>query len=322
MLTVGIVGTNFVSEWFVAAARRCSEVVQPVAVCSRSIDTAREFAAEHDLGHAFDDLVSMCEVVDIVYIASPISAHHEQALAAIDAGCHVLVEKAMTSTLAETEEIFAAAEARGVIAMEAMRNIHTAAHEAIRDALPRLGSIRYAHLEKCQYSSRYDKFRAGIVTNAFNPELGNSAVADMGVYPLQPTLELFGVPSSTSGTSVRLENGFDAAGTMLLTYEGFKVDVVYSKITGARGPNIIQGEDGTLEIDDIAETSRIVLRSKGAEPETILETAPVAPADTMHHQIRHFAEQVDAGRIDPRWRDVTIATRRLLDEHLARQPLS
>jgi predicted dehydrogenase len=67
-----------------------------VAVGSRAAASAERFAAEHGIPRAhasyralFDD-----DEVDIVYIASPHSHHREMTIAALDAGRHVLCEKA------------------------------------------------------------------------------------------------------------------------------------------------------------------------------------------------------------------------------------
>ncbi len=91
-MDIGIVGTNFISEWFVAACRAGSGRVRPAAVCSRDAARGAEFAARSDLPRSFTTVEEMCEAVDAVYIASPTSAHHPQAMAAIEAGRHVLIE--------------------------------------------------------------------------------------------------------------------------------------------------------------------------------------------------------------------------------------
>jgi hypothetical protein len=49
----------------------------------------------------------------------------------------------------------------------------------------------------------------------------------------------------------------------------------------------------------------------------LVDTPPVTPADTMIHELDVFADQVDAGRVDPHWRDISLAVRRIMDAHLA-----
>ncbi|NLH69139.1 MAG: Gfo/Idh/MocA family oxidoreductase [Brooklawnia sp.] len=317
MLRFGIIGTNFISEWFIAAARRTNGRVVPAAVCSRDLARGQNFARRQGIDQAFDDLTAMAEVVDAVYVASPNAFHHEQALVAIEAGRHVLVEKTMATSAAQVREIFAAAQSRGVVAMEAMRNLHAPAHSMVRDLLPHLGVVRQARIEKLQYSSRYDRFRAGKYMNAFDPALGNSALADIGVYCLHPALDLFGMPKDTTGTSLLLDNGFEGAGSMTWGYDGLVVDLSWSKITRGVNPSVIYGEDAALTLDDVGETSVITLRPRGGEPE-VLYDLPTAAPDNMHHELVDFADQVDAGATDPRWSQLSVWTRDLMDAHLAR----
>lgn len=316
MLRFGIVGTNFISDWFTEACGKTDGMVTPVAVYSRSEERGQQFAESNSIPLVFTDLSQMIDEVDAVYVASPTSAHFPQALEAIRAGKHVLVEKTMTENAARTEELFTAAEAEGVVAMEAMRSLHAPAHTVVKDALPDLGTLRYAHLEMMQYSSRYDRHKSGEHMNAFDPSLGNSALADIGVYCLEAALDWFGIPESQSGDSVRLENGFEALGSIQLTYPGMLVDVVYSKVVQSVVPSVIAGEDGSLTIDNMAQPGRIVLERRG-EPEVLLfEAESPEPADSMHFEVLSFARQVQEGAMDPRWRKVTAAARQIMDKHL------
>ncbi len=317
MVRIGIVGTNFISEWFVAGARRTAGRVEPAAVYSRSAERAEAFAQQEVIARGFGDYEAMLDAVDAVYIASPTIAHHPQAMAAIAAGKHVLVEKTITQSLAEAEEIFAAAEKQGVVAMEAMRHLHTPDYRLIQDAIGRIGTIRYANIQMLQYSSRYDRFRAGEILNAFKPELGNSAIVDIGVYCLEPTIDLFGVPLSHTGHSVYLHNGFEGGGSIQFEYKQMIADVTYSKIIGGVAPSAIIGEDGAVTINMVGEPSLIELHGRDGK-ETLLECAPVHPSDTMQHELLVFAEQVESGVTDPRWKNVTLQARRIMDEHLAR----
>ena len=315
MLRFGIIGTNFITEWFVAACQATNGRVTPAAVCPRAPPRGQEFARRQGTDQASDDLAAMAEVVDAVYVASPNALHHDQALVAIEAGCHVLVEKTMATSAADVREIFAAAQSRGVVAMEAMRNVHAPAHSLVRDLLPRLGVVRQARIEKLQYSSRYDRFRAGQYMNAFDPALGNSALADIGVYCLHPALDLFGPPRDTTGTSLLLDNGFEGAGSMTWGYDGLVVDLSWSKITRGVNPSVIYGEDAAPTLDDVGETSMIVLWPRGGEPE-VLYDVPTAAPDNMHHELVAFADQVDAGATGARWSQLSVWARELMDAHL------
>lgn len=318
MLRFGIIGTNFISEWFIQGCQHSAGRAEPVAVMSRERSRAEAFATKNGLAHGVDSLDELFELVDAVYVATPHFAHHDQAVAAIAAGRHVLVEKTMAASAAEVRNIFDSAAEAGVVAMEAMRSLHTPAHQVIKQQAGELGTLRHARIEKYQYSSRYDAFRSGVVLNAFDPEMGNTALADIGVYCLQPAIDLFGPPRSATGVSLWLDNGFEGGGSMVLGHGDLVVDVTWSKVVAGLGPSVIHGEDATLIFDDPGETSEVLLQPRGGAPVVLWSAPKPKPAETMHHEIMAFCDQVDAGRTEPRWSQVSLITRELMDAHLAR----
>ena len=97
-----------------------------VAVGSRDAGRAADFAERNGVAWShgsYEDLVADDEV-QAVYVASPHSGHREHALLAIEAGKHVLIEKALARNSSEVEDIFGAAQRNHVFAMEAMWTRH------------------------------------------------------------------------------------------------------------------------------------------------------------------------------------------------------
>lgn len=316
-LRFGIIGTNFISDWFCWAARE-SGVAEPVAVFSRSEESGERFAAEHGLAEVHLSLESMLASasVDAVYVASPISAHHEQVLASLAAGRPVLCEKTLGADAEQEREIFHAAEQAGLVVMEAVRSLYDEAFDIVREQLPKVGAIRAVHFDKQQYSSRYDKVKAGEQLNAFNPALGNSAVGDIGVYVIAPAVDLFGTPSSAHGCGVRLANGFEAAGTLVMQYPDTVVSCTWSKISRSVAPSTIHGERGSMTIDSISGPGQITIEWPSGETEIILDRPPQADRDNMPAEVRRFVELVRSGQGDPRREEVSVTTRALMDEYL------
>jgi len=119
-------------RWAVVGPGRIAEkVVQDVvhvdgahvvAVASRSLQRAEDFAGRHDVERAYGSYAEVLADpdVDVLYIATPHPQHAPIALAALKAGKALLVEKSFTATVAGAEEIINTATARGVFAMEAM----------------------------------------------------------------------------------------------------------------------------------------------------------------------------------------------------------
>lgn len=306
-MKLGMIGTNFISDSLVEASRRVPEV-QLTAVLSRREETGRAFALRHGIPEVYTEMDAfLSSGLDAVYVATPNICHKEQAKAALLRGISVLSEKPMTLSLYDTEELFSVAEGTGAVLMEAMRPVHDPGWAAVMEHLDDIGILRSVHLEFCQYSSRYDKFRAGVVENAFNPALGNAAVMDIGVYPLHMAAYLFGRPTGVRSASVFLQNGFEGAGNAILTYEGgFLVDVAYSKITQSQNPSVFLGEDGSITVDKISSPKRIELRRRGEEAVLL----PVSPHENnMDCELRAFLRCIggDTATLS-RTRDASLAT--------------
>ena len=110
MMRWGIAATGNISN-SMAAALATIDGAEIVAVGSRTLAAADKFAAQHQISHAhgsYDDLWAD-PGVDIVYIGSPHSEHHAMTIAALDAGNHVLCEKAFAINAGQATEMIEAA---------------------------------------------------------------------------------------------------------------------------------------------------------------------------------------------------------------------
>src|SRR3954447_24469473 len=109
-----IVGTGGISRT-TAGDLHLTENLDLVAVASRTIDNASDFADEFEVPRAYGDISALLDDrdIDVVYIGTPIGTHAPLAQAALLAGKHVLVEKAFTTTAAEARALAALAAEQG-----------------------------------------------------------------------------------------------------------------------------------------------------------------------------------------------------------------
>ena len=158
-----VIGRNFVVDDFLAAAAERRDV-RLLGVYSRRADTGRAFADKHGAERVYTDLDALSGDgdLDFVYVASPNICHEAQTVRLLEGGRHVLVEKPAAPTLAGFDRMAASAERNGRVLMEAMMPAHMPALETVRAWLPRIAPVRTADFSYCQYSSRYDKFKARI----------------------------------------------------------------------------------------------------------------------------------------------------------------
>ncbi len=297
MIKLGIIGSNFVSDWLCESVSRVDGIVNH-ALYSRTAERGNEFSAKHGIPNVYTDLNAfLSSDIDAVYIASPNSCHFEQAMAAMEHGKHVLCEKPIATNSHDLAEMIAKAKEKGVILLEAMRPAFDPAFDAVKEALPSLGTIRYARFEYCQYSSRYDKFKNGEIMNAFNPKLGNAALMDIGVYALHTCVKLFGLPDldGIQAKSVMLSNGFEGMGTVLLPYGDFTAEILYSKIADSVQPSVILGENGGMMIDRLSVPAEVTLRLRGKETEAL----PFESRESnMDFETEEFVRLIRTGEAD------------------------
>lgn len=311
-VSFGIIGTNFISDWFVEASKQCEDT-SISCVYSRSLETGSAFAKKHGIERVYTDYSEMLNDsgINAVYVASPMFCHCEHTLKALRAGKHVLCEKMIAADHSEISEMRNEAISRDLVLLEAMRQDFDPSSHLIKEYIKRLGHIRRVTLEYCQYSSRYDKFKEGCVLNAFDPSMKNSALADIGIYPLHSCISLFGLPEKISSYSVFLENGFEGAGVATLSYGDMIASVIYSKISQSVNPSVIEGEDGSLTIDKINDPQKIIYYPKGAEP-TVLQCQKLE--NNMVYEIGAFCDMVNGKTDYLRYLDDSEKTMRCVDE--------
>ncbi len=300
----GIVGTNFISDWVIAASRQEARF-ELVAVYSRTQETADDYAAKHQIPHTFTSLEVMAksDLIDAVYIASPNFLHAEQSILCMQNGKHVLCEKPLASNAREASMMIDAAKKYQVTLMEAMKPTMTPNFSVVMENLHRVGKLRHYFSSYCQYSSRYEKYKAGIPVNAFDPSLSNGAVMDIGVYTIYPMVVLFGRPKQIKAQGVKLETGADVFGTVSFEYEnGMNATVLYSKVSDSVLQTEIQGESGNLILDRINLIKKVTFISGGtasmgkgmqSEPEDL---SVESDQDEYYYEMKAFIDLVLEGK--------------------------
>lgn len=295
MVNFGIIGTNSITNRFLEAGQTVEGFCLK-AVYSRSKERAEGYAKEHGADFSFDSLAEMaaCKEIDAVYVASPNALHASQSIEMMKAGKHVLCEKTIASNRRELRQMIDTAMENQVILLEAMRSVYSPGFAAISENLPKLGRIRRISFQFCQYSKRYDNFKRGVIENAFRPELSNGALMDIGVYCIHPLVALFGMPKNIVSSALKLENGVDGAGTILVEYEGMQGELLYSKITNSKLSSQIQGEDGTMVIEQIPDPQIVTIYNRGGERDVLC----IPKVDNnMCYEIREFLKLIKTGQV-------------------------
>lgn len=146
MIGVGVVGYGY---WGPNLARNFFELeaTRLVGVCDRDPARQKAAAARFPSAETFSDTAEMFarDDIDAVAIATPVHTHYPLALAALEAGKHVFVEKPMTSTSAESAHLIEVAEANGLTLMVDHTFLYTGAVQKIQHMISagQLGEVYY-----------------------------------------------------------------------------------------------------------------------------------------------------------------------------------
>ena len=244
----GVVGTGIADRFVHALHAHTGQ--RAVAVTARDADKTRAFADAHGIGRvhrSVADLVGDPEV-DVVYVATPHPLHREQALAAIAAGKHVLIEKPIALTAVDATEILAAGRAAGVLVAEAMWTRYLPHMARIREVVASgaLGDIRIVMADHTQKISTDPTHRLNAL------ELGGGALLDLGIYPISFAWDILGEPLAITASARLGETGADTEVATIMSHASGALSTSISASRSA-GPNTasIIGTDARIDIASV-----------------------------------------------------------------------
>lgn len=269
MIRFAVVGTNWITKQFVDAAHETGKY-KLIAIYSRSLEQAQAFAKDYPVEHLFTSLDELAQSpdVDAVYIASPNSLHFPQTRLFLSHKKHVICEKPLASNLQEVEAAIALAKENNVVLFEAFKTASLPNFLLLKETLAKVGKLRKAFINYCQYSSRYQRYLDGENPNTFNPAFSNGSIMDIGFYCTASAVALWGEPRAVLATASLLDSGVDACGTVVLSYGDFRRDAASPKVSDSAIPSEIQGEDGALVIEKISECQKLAFVPRGGKAQT------------------------------------------------------
>ena len=200
----GLIGCGDIAGKRVAAALRETPGSALVAVARKRAALAADFAREHRARRWYADWREVIRDPEVraVYVATPVRLHAEQAVAAAEAGKHVLCEKPMALDVAECERMRAAARAHGVRLGVAYYRHHYPIVGRLR-ALVAAGEIGAPVFASVQAFEHFDPGpdhpRAWLLRRA---ESGGGPMMDFGCHRLEVLLDVLGPVTEVSGFPV------------------------------------------------------------------------------------------------------------------------
>ena len=307
MVRFGVIGTGRISDWVLKGAAQDPRI-KVTAVCSRTVENAEAFVARNPLAGGAKIYTSVEELaadpqVDAVYIGTPNQTHCPLTLACLKAGKHVLCEKPLAVNAKEGRQMIRAAKESGCLLMEAMVSTLNPNFIEAASRIEEISPVRQYSSFFCQYSSKYDALKRGVVGTAFTPGTAG-ALRDIGVYTLYPLVALFGKPLTVKGSLQTFETPdgvTDVHGSAFLGYEGMDATLTWSKICDSFLPTEISGERGNVILDaiHIARKAEIVPHSapssgQGPVPGRTLICEGL-PFNEYYYEFKEFADLIEKG---------------------------
>ena len=280
-LRVGIAGFGLAGRYFHAPLLKgCGFNVVAIQTSNpQRAQHAREDFPSTSVVLSVEELVLLD--LDLIVVASANLVHAEQAIAAINAGIPVVVDKPMGRTLAETELIINAGKKAGVPVTTFFNRRWDSDALTIKKVLAS-GILGEVH----RIDSRFERFRPELNAASWrenmSPSDGGGQLLDLHPHLISTAIDWFGKAELVTATVRSLRGGADDDSVLVLRHESGAMSYLSaSAVVGAPGPRIrILGTQGALVINDL-DPQEALLRA-GKFPEGGTWTVPTSSKAFLH----------------------------------------
>ncbi|GAA3387109.1 Gfo/Idh/MocA family oxidoreductase [Streptomyces roseoviridis] len=262
----GVLATGGIAASFTADLLEMPDA-EVVAVGSRSTASAKAFAERFGIPRAYGDWAELAADtdVDVVYVATPHSAHRAAVELCLDNGRAVLCEKPFTLNAREAAELVALARRRGLFLMEAMwMYCNPVVRELARlVADGAIGEVRTIHADFGLEGPFAPDHRLR------DPAAGGGALLDLGVYPVSFAQLLLGEPDRVHADALLSPEGVDLNTGVLLGWDsGATALLSCSLVADTPLTASVTGTTGRIEVPrGFFCPEGFVLHRDGREPE-------------------------------------------------------
>lgn len=264
-LRFGILSTSSIAPRFIAAVREAN-AGQILALSSRTEEKAKEKAALWEIPRFYGSHNALLEDpdVNIVYISTVNALHYRWAKAALAHRKHVICEKPMTTSEAQTRELFALAKETGRFLMEAEKMLFL---PAILEVKRRIASGELGQLYMAELSHSFPASYNGWM---FDKEAGGGPLLSSGIYAVQLLGWLFGPIQEIRGTKSALDTGVE---WQYILTGSTETGVLFSAKNSTRAildnTAKLYGTGGWVEIPEYWKARKAIFHFPGKEPETV-----------------------------------------------------
>ena len=258
----GLAGPGIIAHKFAKAVKNV-ECAELVAVASRSIDRAKDFALEYGIPTYYGSYEELAKSdVDAVYVCTAHPFHVECAETFIRAGKSVLCEKPLAINSRDAAYLASLAKEKGVFLMESMwTKSLPATAEAVRIAKSGgIGEIMGLEADFCYRSTPEEEAKL------FDNSLAGGSLLDVGIYGLHFASLLFGVEPKNISATANIEGGVDLHTNVCLKYDNGAIANISSAIALAKPETaFVYGTDGYIRIPAFYGAQELFICKNGEE---------------------------------------------------------
>ena len=272
-MKLGIIGTGWIVKDFLPELVKMEGLeIRAIMGSPTGFEKAQALSREYGIPEAVYDLNELCASgIDTVYVAVPNNLHYMYCRKALEKGMHVIVEKPMTDDAGEAGSLAELAHRKKRCLFEAITTIYMDSYKKMQEWLPRIGEIKVVQSRFCQYSSRYDNFKKGIIAPAFDPKKSGGALMDLNLYNIHYVMGLFGKPESISYFP-NMEKKIDTSGVLMMLYPHFIAVCTAAKDCNGDLGGTIQGTKGYIQSTSTPnKVGDVTLRLRDGTTETFSE---------------------------------------------------
>ncbi|MFE3170871.1 Gfo/Idh/MocA family protein [Amycolatopsis sp. NPDC059090] len=312
-IRLGVLGCADVAGRKVLPALASVSEVRLVATASRTTAKAEAFAAKFGCEPVtgYQELLDRSDV-DAVYLPLPSGLHAEWIEKALLAGKHVLAEKPLTTSHAETVRLTRLADSAGLALLENYMFPQHRQHDRVKQLVSdgAIGDVRALSASFTIPARAPGDIR-------WRPELGGGALLDTGGYPIRAAQLLLGADLAVLGASLAQDRptGVDLDGSALLRHgNGATAQLTFGIAHGYTCAYALLGSTGRITVD------RAFTPPAGFPPKVVLERrsgveqVELPAEDQCAKTIRMFAAAVRNGRGTPAATKAMVRQAYLVDE--------
>ena len=246
MVRVGLIGFGLAGQAFHAPVIRGVQGMELACILERRTSNAQKKYPEVRVARTLDEMLSD-RTLQLIVVATPNDSHFSYAKACLEAGRDVVVDKPLTPTFAEAEELVRVAAARGRLLTVYQDRRWDGEFFTVRKLIESgtLGKVK-------EFESRFDRFRLEAKENAWRERAEHPAAGvlwDLGPHLLDQALVLFGEPEAiwASAFCQRETSTIDDAFDVMMEYPGTRALLRARIIAYAPGPHLlVHGTKGSF----------------------------------------------------------------------------